>query len=131
MGEAGGYLVTDERKYPDQSSSRERKLVLGLTDDLMVMEPDGHVQVKMRTCVGGCRGPEPSVWHLGVKWWQAEDGSPGRSQAGGGERACEFRSIKVRVPRTSQWRVHCSELFRLSSGQMQTLACNREGTGDW
>lgn len=83
---------------PDQSSSRERKLDLGLTDDLMVMEPDDQVQVKARTCLGGCPGPEPSAWYLGMRWWQAEDGSPGRSQAGDGERACEFGSIKVRVP---------------------------------
>lgn len=82
-------MVTDERKWPRPEQSRERKLDLGLTDDLMVMELDNQVHMKVRTCLGGCPGPEPSAWHLGMKWWQAEDGSPGRSQARDGERACE------------------------------------------
>lgn len=72
-GEAEGYMVTGERgSGPDQSSSsRERKLDLRFTDDLMVIEPDEQLQMKARTCPGRHRGPEPSAQHLGMKWWQA------------------------------------------------------------
>lgn len=83
---------------PDQSSSRERKLVWGLTDDLMVMEPDDKVQGKARTCVGGRPGPGPSVWHLGMKWCQAEDGSPGRGQAGDGKEHMNLEASRSSRP---------------------------------
>lgn len=98
VGEAGGYTVTGERQSgPDlNGSSRVRKLDLRLTDDLMVMEPEDRLQVKVKTCPRGHSGPEPSIW-------VRSGGRPGmrtlkEARLGAGEEHLDFRSIKVRVP---------------------------------
>lgn len=65
-GQAGGRRLDGHRqetKRPRPEEQQQGKK----TDDMMVMEPDDQLQVKVRTCLGGHPGPE----HLGMTWWQA------------------------------------------------------------